>query len=430
MADQLVVPRTTAGRLLRRAWLRLPDGARTIRVRLTLTYSALLFGITALILVCLYVALSQTIVAEPLDPVTVKRFEKNPDGTIVYRPGEQFQAADLASVQKAVNFAVLQTVRDYSVLALVIMFGLSLVIGWWVAGRALRPVKLITTTAREITATDLSRRIGASGPPDELRTLADTIDDMLNRLDTAFRAERTLVEDVSHELRNPVAVVQANVEAVLGNESATLQERREATAVVTHATARMTRLLEDLLATARKRSAAFVDRELDLARLGRNVADAYRLVAEERSIRLEVRGHDGPTVYGDSESLERAVSNLLSNAVRLAPEGSTIMIATGSREGWAWIAVRDEGPGIAEEEQDRVFDRFHRGSDPSTRSTPGSGLGLAIARQIAESHEGRLVLFSRPGAGSTFVLWLPDRSLAPDRTAAPPETDPVLGRTP
>lgn len=195
------------------------------------------------------------------------------------------------------------------------------------------------------------------------------------------------------------------------------REVRGVTAVLSHGPVR--------LDTARQ-LAHRGEREL---RLSRNVADAYRLVAEERSIRLDLRGHDGPTVYGDSESLERALSNLLSNAVRLAPEGSTIMIATGSREGWAWIAVRDEGPGIAAEEQERVFDRFHRGSDPSTRSTPGSGLGLAIARQIAESHEGRLVLFSRPGVGSTFVLWLPDRSLAPDRTAAPPGTDPLGGRS-
>lgn len=98
--------------------------------------------------------------------------------------------------------------RDYSLVALVIMFGLSLLIGWWIAGRALRPVSMITETTREITATDLSRRIDATGPPDELRTLADTVDDMLARLDRAFSTERQLLADISHELRNPVAVVR------------------------------------------------------------------------------------------------------------------------------------------------------------------------------------------------------------------------------
>jgi methyl-accepting chemotaxis protein len=167
---------------------RLPAWARTIRVRLALTYSALLFGITALILASVYFALSQTIQAAPLDPVTVKKFTRSSDGSIVYRTGEQFQAADLANVQKAVNFTALQTLRDYSIIALVIMFGLSLLIGWWVAGRALRPVALINDTTREITATDLSRRIATSRPKDELGTLTDTINGMLGRLDNAFRA--------------------------------------------------------------------------------------------------------------------------------------------------------------------------------------------------------------------------------------------------
>ena len=402
----------------------LPAWARTVRVRLALTYSALLFGITALLLLGVYLALSQTIDAEPLDPVTVKKFTRNADGTIVYRQGEQFQAADLASVQRAVNFTALQTLRDYSIVALVIMFGLSVAIGWWVAGRALRPVEMITTTTRDITATDLSRRIATTGPPDELRTLAETINSMLERLETAFQAERALVEDVSHELRNPVAVIQANVEAVLGNEQSTPDERRDATAVVTRATGRMSRLLEDLLATARKRSAAFVDREVDLAGVARDVADEFMLLAAESRLRLDLRLAPGPVVYADPALLDRALSNLLSNAVRLAPEGSVVTVASGSRQGWAWVAVRDQGPGIAEEERPLIFDRFHRG--PAEQSH-GSGLGLSIARQIVESHEGRLVLADRTGPGSTFVVWLPERAVggAPERTPAPPAVDPL-----
>ena len=402
----------------------LPAWARTVRVRLALTYSALLFGITALLLLGVYLALSQTIDAAPLDPVTVKKFTRNADGTIVYRAGEQFQAADLASVQRAVNFTALQTLRDYSIVALVIMFGLSVAIGWWVAGRALRPVEMITTTTREITATDLSRRIATTGPPDELRTLAETINSMLERLETAFRAERALVEDVSHELRNPVAVIQANVEAVLGNEQSTPDERRDATAVVTRATGRMSRLLEDLLATARKRSAAFVDREVDLAGVARDVADEFMLLAAERSLRLDLRLAPGPVVYADPALLDRALSNLLSNAVRLAPPGSVVTVANGSRQGWAWVAVRDQGPGIPEDERPLIFDRFHRGR---AEQSQGSGLGLSIARQIVESHEGRLVLADRTGPGSTFVVWLPERAVggAPERAPAPPAVDPL-----
>lgn len=404
--------------------MNVPARLRTVRVRLTLTYSALLFGITALLLTGVYLALSQTVDAEPLDPISVQKFTRLGNGEIVYKPGEQFQAADLASVQRAVNYTALQTLRDYSIIALVIMFGLSLAIGWWVAGRTLRPVEAITTTTREITATDLSRRIATTGPRDELRTLAETINDMLDRLDGAFRAERALVEDVSHELRNPVAVVATNVEAVLGNDQSTPAERREATAVVSRATARMSRLLDDLLATARARSAAFVDREVDLVDLTRDVAEEYAVLAAERNLRLDLRLAPGPVVYADPASLDRALSNLLSNAVRLAPAGSTITVAAGSRQGWAWVAVRDEGPGIPDEDRGRIFERFHRGAG---QGSDGSGLGLTIARQVVESHDGRLVLAERSGPGSTFLVWLPERAVAgaPERRPAPPVGDPL-----
>ncbi|MFI2363600.1 sensor histidine kinase [Promicromonospora sp. NPDC019610] len=414
----------------------LPGWARTVRMRLALTYSATLFGITALILAGVYFALSQTIVAAPLDPVTVKRFEKKADGSIAYKPGEQFQAADLDTVQHAVNYTALQTLRDYSAIALVVMFLLSVAVGWWVSGRALRPVEAITRTAQEIGATDLSRRIGATGPHDELRTLADTIDGMLDRLDRAFSAERRLIEDVSHELRNPVTVVRANVEAVLADDRADPAQRAEAAAAVLGATSRMSRLLEDLLATARLRSEAFTDREVDLAAVAAAAARENRAVAERRDLSIAERTHSGPVAYGDASSLARAVDNLLSNAVRLAPPGSVVTVGVGSHQGWAWIAVADEGPGVPPGSRDRIFDRFYRGEHegdgtdaaPGPRDHPdGSGLGLAIARQVAESHDGHLLHTGHGARGSTFTIWLPDRTL--DRGAhrgdLPPTGDPL-----
>lgn len=415
------------------ARVRLPSWAWRVRTRLTVLTSGLLLLATAAILLAVYAAISSTVEAAPLDPVTVKKYEKRPDGTLDFKPGYTFQAADLASVQKAVNYNTLQTLRDYSLLALALMFLLSLVIGWFVAGRMLRPVGRITATTQDITATDLTRRIGATGPHDELRTLADTIDAMLGRLDAAFRAERDFVEDVSHELRNPVAVVRANVEAVLGDVESTPEQRREAVVVVTRATDRMSRLLEDLLATARRRSGAFEDRDVDLAGVADDAVEEYRLLAESRGLRLRRRIAPGPTAYAEPETLLRAVGNLLSNAIRLAPDGSEVTTAVGSREGWAWIAVRDEGPGIPDAEQERVFDRFVRaGTDHAGNGNGnGTGLGLSIARQIVESHGGRLTLFSAVGVGSTFVVWLPDRAVArDDRDNEPPTADPLGPRTP
>jgi signal transduction histidine kinase len=402
----------------------LPAWLRTVRVRLALTYSALLFGIAALLLGGVYLAVSSSVESKPLDPVTVKKFEKGRDGIIRYRTGEDFQAADITDVQQYVNYTTLQSLRTYSVMALGVLFVLSLVIGWWVAGRALRPVGRITATAREISATDLSRRIGATGPADELRTLADTIDDMLARIESAFTAQRNLVDDVSHELRNPIAVVQANVDAVLSREDVGSDERAKAAVVVSRATARMARLVEDLLATARSRSGAFIEREVDLSQLARGAVEEFRVLAEGRGLRLTLRLAPGPVVIADAQALTRALSNILSNAVRLAPGGSEVTVASGSQQGWAWVAVRDEGPGIAVEDQERVFDRFGRTGEQNTHD--GHGLGLAIARQVVESHEGRITLFSTPRVGSTFVVWLPDRAIpgAAERDRTPPAEDP------
>ncbi|WP_222929958.1 cell wall metabolism sensor histidine kinase WalK [Gordonia sp. OPL2] len=405
---------------------------RTIRVRIALTTSAWLFAISGLILLGVYLALQHSIDAKPLDPVTVRKFVRKPDGTLMYKTGESFQAADLESVQQAVNQSTLESLRNYSLIALAVISLISLFVGWFVAGRMLRPIGAITSTANRLRATDLSQRIHASGPDDELRTLADTLDNLLDRLDTAFRAERALVADVSHELRNPVAVIQANVEAVLADDRATAQERAEALAIVSRQTARMSRLLDDLLATARRRSGSFADERIDVRDFVVDVTQDHALLARDRSLRLDTRASPGPLVYADRESLSRALANLLSNALRLAPDASTITVAAGSVDGWAWIAVRDEGPGIADADQQRVFERFRRVDDTTSSDARhrGSGLGLTIARQIVESHEGRLVVHSRLGVGSTFVIWLPDRADAsrPVRTGAPPAPDPLGAR--
>ncbi len=414
--------------------MRLPGWAHTVRMRLAFTYSALLFVISALLLSGLYVAVSNTIDAKPLESKTIKKLVKR-DGEYVLKEGEQFEAADIDSMQRAVNQGTLDTLRTYSGAALGVLFLVSLGVGWWVSGRVLRPIGAITATTREITASDLSRRIAATGPHDELRTLTETINDMLQRLEDSFSAQRHLVDEVSHELRNPVAVVRTNVDAVLGNEDATLEQRRQSAAVVTRATLRIGGILEDLLATARQRSGAFQEAEVDLSALARNAVEEQRMASAARSLQLNLRLESGPVVVADEQALTRVLDNLLSNAVRLSPEGSTLTVAVGSRRGWAWVAVRDEGPGIVAEHQDRVFDRYFSSrahdqepADPVTGHA-GSGIGLAIARQIVEAHSGRLVLTSEVGVGSTFVIWIPDRSPAGagNREATAPRDDP-LGR--
>lgn len=449
-----------------------PDWMHAIRFRLTLTYSAVLIGLSALMLGGLYFTLSSLVEAQPLDPITVNKVYRGTDGQLHVKSGHTIQAADLAGVEAAVNYQTLDNLRMYSIAAIGTLFLVSAATGWWLSGRALRPVAAITTTARDITATDLSRRITMNGPRDELRTLADTVDGMLDRLENAFLAQRQLVDDASHELRNPLAVIQANVEAVLTHDDVTPDDRAQATAIVRRAIQRMTRLVEDLLASARRSSPAFVDADVDLAAIAGEAADEYRLLAEDREITLVRRLAPGPTAAGDAQALRRAVDNLLSNAVRLAPGGSRLTLAVGSRSGWASIAVRDEGPGISAHDADRVFDRFFRAGQhhaptvspppdgnrlqPGTSNAPAdattsdcrttagvdvaaerrtgqrrTGLGLAIVRQIVESHGGSVALHSEVDVGSTFVLWLPERSLTDTERRLPtPPTDDPLGPRP
>lgn len=421
--------RIAGGRLPHR-WR--PLWTQTIRFRLTAAYSSLLFGLAVLVVGGLYLAVANTVDAEPLKVIEVQEGYRLPSGKVL-TSGDGFEAAELSTVQEAVNLQTLRTLRTYSAYALGGLFLASLALGWWLSGRALRPVRRITETARDITATDLSRRIQLDGPHDELRALADTVDDMLARLDREFSTQRQLVDDASHELRNPLAIIQANLDAVLTHDDVDVEQRRQATDVVGRATARMTRLVEDLLATTRRDSSAFAESDVDLARLAGEAADEYALLATERGIRLRRRLAAGPTVIGDAGALRRAVDNLLSNAVRLAPGGSEIVVAVGSRDGWGWVAVRDEGPGIAAADQGRVFDRFYRAKPGEvTAANGGPGLGLAIVRQVVESHGGAVALHSVPGRGSTFVLWLADRAALGGheerRRPRPPEFDP-LART-
>ena len=386
---------------------------RSIRFRLTVLYSTLLFALAGAALAITYFAVAQTAQPQPITQQTAKVYQNR-----------QFvrtaTVAEVSEIEAAVNFNTLQNLRDYSLIALGGLFVASLGIGWVLSGRALRPVGAITRTAREIQATDLSRRIRLDGPRDELRDLADTIDSMLDRLDDAFQAQRQLIDDASHELRSPLAIIRTNLDASLTAPAATAAQRQRAVAVVDRATTRMSHLVEDLLATARRDAQAMADTDVDLGLVAREAGEEF---GSDR-VRFRYDVSDGLHLIGDHDALRRAAGNLLSNAVRLAPAGSTVTIATGRAGSWLWLAVVDQGPGIAPADLPRVFDRFWRGSTPATgpNRERRTGLGLAIVRQIVESHGGQVTAFSTLGVGSTFVLWLP----AADRTddAPPPAVSP------
>lgn len=396
-----------------------PEWMRTVRFRLTVTYSALLCLVAVVVVVAINIGVRSRLDSRPVSRTFIveRGMARLPDGRLV--SVGTLARGQVQTIEQAVNERTLDALRTYSTWTLAALLVASLLIGWWLSGRALRPVARITAAAEEITATDLSRRIALAGPDDELRRLADTIDGMLSRLDHAFTAQRSLVDDASHELRNPLAIIRAHLDTVLSDEAASPADRRAAVEVVARATTRMTLLVDDLLATARS-SGALVGAHVDLAGVAREAVQESRALAGAVVLRTGLT--DGAVVLGDPDALRRAVANLLSNALRFSPEGGEVLCGSGRVGDWAWLAVRDDGPGLAPADRDRVFDRFYRVEGHG--SSGHAGLGLAIVRQIVESHGGAVAVHSESGRGATFVLWLP----VADRTEglpAPVDTDPL-----
>jgi heavy metal sensor kinase len=384
---------------------RLPEWIRSIRFRYTLMYSAVLFGLAALVVGAIYLILWFSL-REPM-PIL--------NGHVTDHLSGQSFAVDIVTArqfERLVHQQTLERLRTFSFEALIVLFFASLVVGWVIAGRVLAPIGRITGVAREIQATDLSRRIRMQGPNDELKQLADTFDAMLARIDAAFAAQQQFLADASHELRNPLAIIRTNADLALSDPDPRQDELRQAVVVVKRASDRMARLVDDLLALARREAPTFAIEPVDLGRVASEASDEFVAPAEARGIVLDRAVAPGVVVMGDSDALKRAIANLLENAVRLAPSSSRIRLAVGSERDMAWVAVSDEGPGIAPEHQPKVFDRFWRADKGRSRADGGTGLGLSIVRQIAQTHGGDVQLQSRVGVGSTFTIWLPVASFS------------------
>nr|MBA2384644.1 HAMP domain-containing protein [Actinomycetota bacterium] len=217
---------------------------RSIRVRLTLLYSGVLFAVAALVVGSLYLGLSLSLRDEPLTQAAIRAQVPVNDGGRT----EERTFVEARAFERQVNERTLDNLRRFSLAALGGLFVASLAVAWVIAGRVLAPIARITEVAREIQAAELSRRIALGGPDDELKRLADTFDAMLSRLDVAFASQRRFVADASHELRTPLAIIQTNLELALTEAGGTAESRAAAAVVIKRAIHRMARLTDDLLA--------------------------------------------------------------------------------------------------------------------------------------------------------------------------------------
>ncbi|MEC9203242.1 MAG: HAMP domain-containing sensor histidine kinase [Actinomycetota bacterium] len=385
--------------------IRLP--AAGIRFRLAVLHSILLFGVAALAVGAIYQNVSRVLDDEPMSRHSA--FTELVDTPILGSSSTTLDNAGggLQVFEEAVNRRALRQLRVYSVVALAVLFFASLAIGWYVAGLVVHPIGRITAVARRIQGTDLSRRISLGGPPDEFRELADTFDDMLDRLDAAFEMQRHFIQEASHELRNPLAVLRTNLDVVMHDPRSEPEDFRAAGEVALRATSRMSSLVDDLLLYAHHERPDVHRAPIDLASVVSETVADFAAAAESAGVELRAEVAERLQVVGDPVALRRGLANLLSNSIRVSDPESSVLVTAGHDDEKVWISVRDEGPGIDPDDVDDVFQRFWRGDLPSAREHGRSGLGLAIVRQIAEGHGGQATARSTVGVGSTFTIWLP-----------------------
>jgi signal transduction histidine kinase len=368
----------------------------TVRLRLTALYGGLFVLAGAVLLAITYLLLAQALAGDPVDTMMLSR---TVDGIAIQAASspavpaqpvsgraspEMFQLA--TRLQTDFRSATLRSLLQQGGVALGAVAIAGVWAAWFAAGRTLRPLAEITATARRIAGRNLHERIAMTGPRDELRRLADTVDDMLARLDSAFAAQRRFAANASHELRTPLAINRTLIEVALSHPDPSPDVRRlgETLLVIN---ARHERLIDGLLLLARG------DRELtdtvpvDLAEITRHVASLHEVAA--------VITKPSP-MAGDPVLLERMVQNLVENAVL---HGRSVAVTCEPGR----LTVTNSGPVIAAYEIPRLFEPFQRLTD-RVGSAKGTGLGLSIVRAVARAHGGTAVGEPGPDGGLTVTV--------------------------
>jgi heavy metal sensor kinase len=319
-----------------------------------------------------------------------------PDGTTyIVQVGRSIQLAQ--DVTRATDTIL---IGGGAIAALVV-----LLVAYWIARSALRPVEQITYLASDIGASDLKQRLDASGEPTEIQRLADTFDGMLARLEAAFAQQRNFVMDVSHELRTPLTALRGNLDVMLMDKNLDAETRSQLDKMSSEV-GRLIRLTSNLLYLAHAEAGREIARRpVELDALCLEVVYQARILRDDVSVRLD---HEAQvTVSGDRDLLKQLILNLVDNAIKYSPADGDVTVSLYERESAVEIVVADQGPGIPPEQLDRIFERFYRVAGNASRTVGGAGIGLAISRWIAQAHGGDIRVESGIGAGSRFIVTLP-----------------------
>ncbi|MDE3075704.1 MAG: HAMP domain-containing histidine kinase [Chloroflexota bacterium] len=310
--------------------------------------------------------------------------------------------------------ATLGFLRQVLIFAGIVGLLVAFVSGWLLSRKALTPIKRIAQTAYDIGASqDFSRRVEYNGSNDELGRLTATFNDMLEKIEAAYRqiesslaAQRRFVADASHELRTPLTTIRGNIGLLTRGQRVSSEDSREALQDMASEAERMSRLVSNLLTLARadaglhfaKGTVRLDDLMKDVYRQTRVLSNGVTLLAGEL---------EPASVTGSPDFLKQLLLILVENALKNTPSGGMVELASASEDGWVKVWVRDTGKGIPAEAVPHIFERFYQADN--SRSGGGTGLGLAIAKWIVDEHGGRIAVDSKVGQGSTFTVWLPCR---------------------
>lgn len=389
-------------------WLR-----PTIRIRLTLLYGGmfLIAGIMLLSIIYLLAAQALNTGNQPLFKIVGGNEIKITSTMCPAVDGgnkllvDEFNDAISHCIDQQ-RQAALDNLLSRSLLALLGLAIIAFAFGYAMAGRVLSPLGRITRTARAVAGSDLSRRIELDGPDDELKELADTFDDMLERLQRAFTAQQRFVGNASHELRTPLAINRTLLEVHLSDPGAPTElQQLGKTLLATNE--RSEQLVEGLLLLARSDNQIVERKPVDLAEVASQAIDQVHAEAEAKGV--EIRGERAAAVVqGNGVLLERIALNLVQNAVRYnVPDGGWVEVTTQVQHGQAVLVVSNTGPVVPAYEIDNLFEPFRRLRTERTGSDKGVGLGLSIARSVARAHGGHIVAAPREGGGLVMHVTLP-----------------------
>lgn len=376
--------------------MNLPPITKSLRFRLSGTTTAVVFGVATVALGVVYMSLLIEVRSLTRLALTQRLTER----------GIEFATREIRTMESFFQERLLNVVAGVMLVLLVVLFLTSLVVGWVLAGRALAPLDRIVAVANEIEATDLSRRIGRTGTNDELERFAGTFDAMLDRLDTAFQQQRRFLAQTSHDLRTPLAIIRSHLDVTMSDPEASEEDWKAAGEIALRASERMSVMIDDLLVAARLELPGTSMTLVDLADLVMDAASDIHAAAAGASVHVEVAPNPAP-INGDRQALDRAIGNLVDNALRVSPEGGELKLASGVVNRCAFVSISDRGPGI-----DRSLLRGEK--------RKRGGLGLEIVRLIVSSHRGWIDGEDRPGGGTRVVMWFPSADRSGELVTDPP----------